>query len=81
MERAYRRATAADADFLVPALVAAERSGGDRSMYERVFGLDGDGLAALFAGLLAEDVPGSELCCESFWVALEGGERAGCIAT
>jgi GNAT superfamily N-acetyltransferase len=80
-ERTYQRGTLGDVDFLVPAIIAAERSGGPRSLYERVFDLDEAALAGILRAVLSEEVPGSELCCESFWIASEGGERAGCIAT
>jgi ribosomal protein S18 acetylase RimI-like enzyme len=80
-ERTYRRGTLDDVDFLVPAIIAAERSGGPRSLYERLFDLDEAELAAILRAILAEELPGSELCCDSFWIALEEGEPAGCIAT
>jgi GNAT superfamily N-acetyltransferase len=80
-ERTYRRGTLDDIDFLVAALIGAERSGGAQSLYERLFDFGEPELAALLKGLFLEDVPGSELCCESFWLAIEAGRPAGCVAT
>lgn len=77
----YRRATIADIAFVTEAIAEAERSGAPASVYERVFGLDRAGLAALLEAMLREEIAGSELCCDSFLLALDDGLPVGCIAT
>lgn len=76
-----RRATLDDISFVTRAIIEAERSGTPRSMYERVFALDEAGLAELVTAMLREDLPGSELSCEAFLLALEGETKVGAIAT
>ncbi|MFO0617598.1 MAG: GNAT family N-acetyltransferase [Polyangiaceae bacterium] len=76
-----RSAVAADTDWLVTAIIEAEKSGTDATLFRRVFALDETAERAALASILAEDVSGSELAVESFLVAELDGVRAGCIAT
>lgn len=79
---AIRRATEEDLDFLVGAVIAAEESGQSFTSYERVFDLSRQELTSVVRALMAEGVPGTELSCESFRIALgDDGARAGCVAT
>jgi hypothetical protein len=80
-ELSYRRATIEDIALVTAAVVDAERSGTPRSLHERVFDLGQGELEALVDAMLREEVPGSELCCESFLLAVDGGEPVGAIAT
>jgi GNAT superfamily N-acetyltransferase len=79
----YRRGTIEDLDFLTGAILDAERSGAAHTVYERLFDLSPADVAATIKSMLAEEIPGSELCCESFLLAVEaeGGAPVGCIAT
>ena len=77
----YRRAPIDDIAVVTAAILEAERSGTARCSYERVFDLDQGELEALIDAMLREDVPGSELSCESFLLAIAGGEPVGAIAT
>jgi predicted GNAT family acetyltransferase len=81
-EISYRRATAADLEFVTTAILEAERSGTAHTVYERLFDLTGEELETTVKSMLAEEIPGSELCCESFLLALAAdGSPAGAIAT
>ncbi len=77
----FRRATLADLDFVATAIIEAERSGTGHTVYERVFDLPPDALRALVESLLREEIPGSELCCDNFVLALADGAPVGGIAT
>jgi GNAT superfamily N-acetyltransferase len=80
-ELSLRRATLGDLDFVTTAIIEAERSGTEQGVYERVFGLGRGDLAALLADVLREEIPGSELCCSNFLLALDAGVPVGGIAT
>ena len=82
-ELSYRRATASHLDFLAAAILEAERSGTAHTVYERLFDLTADELVSALKSMLGEEIPGSELCCASFLLALTepDGVPAGCIAT
>jgi GNAT superfamily N-acetyltransferase len=79
-ELSHVRGTIADLDFVTTAIVAAERSGTSYTLYERLFELTPDELVDTLRSMLREDIPGSELCCESFVLALVDGIPVGCIA-
>ncbi len=79
-ELSYRQATLADIDFCTAAILEAERSGSPHTVYEKVFDLDRAALSSTVNAMLGEDVPGSELCCESFTIALSDGNQIGCVA-
>ena len=72
-----RRASLADVDFVVTAIREAERSGGQKTTYERLFELEPAALDELLRRLLAEELPGSELSCDSFLLALDGAVPVG----
>lgn len=77
----FRLAEPDDLDFATAALIEAERSGADSTMYERALAVLPTELAPLLRALIAEDIPGSELCLSSFLLALDAGAPVGCIAT
>jgi len=81
VEFSYRRATLADIEFIVAAIIEAERSGGGFTAYERMFDILPDELPATLRTLLEEDMPGSELCCDNFLLAIDGTDPVGCLAT
>lgn len=80
MANLVRPADTTDADWLVTAILEAEKSGTDATLFRKVFALDEAAERAALAAILAEDVPGSELSVGSFLVAEIDGARAGCIA-
>jgi hypothetical protein len=77
----YRRATLKDREFVVQAILDAERSGAQATVYEALFGVDAEQLAQALRTILDEEIPGSELCCDNFWLALEERNPIGCLAT
>jgi GNAT superfamily N-acetyltransferase len=77
----YRGAGLEDIDFVATAIIQAERSYTDRTIYERVFGIPGAELVGFVKDMLSEDIPGSELCCSSWVLAMAGGTTVGGIAT
>lgn len=80
-ELSHRRGGIADLDFVAKAIIEAERSWTDRTIYERIFGIRADELPDMLKSLLTEEIPGSELCCDSFMLAVDGDAPVGCIAT
>lgn len=76
----FRPASADDLEFVIDCIVAAERSGQPRSLYERLFDLDETGLRALLREVCAEDLGGSELSVSSFLLATEEGRAIAGIA-
>ena len=77
----FRRGTVEDVEFITGAIIEAERSGTPRSMYEAVFNLSEAELRALLAAIVGQDIPGCELCCSSFVLALDGTTPVGALAT
>jgi ribosomal protein S18 acetylase RimI-like enzyme len=75
-----RNATIDDMDIVATSIIEAERSGTARGLYERLFDLTRDELRAILRAMLAEEVPGSEFCCDSFLLAVENGLPVGAIA-
>jgi ribosomal protein S18 acetylase RimI-like enzyme len=72
-----RQAVEADRDFLIEAILAAERGGAPCLSYCEIFGVGEDELRGLLGQILAEDFEGQELCTSGFLVALDGDEYAG----
>jgi len=72
-----RRGKAADSDFIVEAIIEAEKSGTNILSYCRIFALTEAELKSLFRKILEEDFEGQELCISGFLVAEVDGELAG----
>lgn len=72
-----RRAVPADRDFLIEAIVEAERGGAERISYCEIFSLTEGELRSLLAAILEEDFEGQELCISGFLVAEVDGVQAG----
>jgi GNAT superfamily N-acetyltransferase len=73
----FREASPEDRPFIIESVLAAERSGTARSLYEALFGIDESQTREMLNAMLDEDLPGSELSLGSFTVACEGDE---CVA-
>lgn len=67
---------------MVTAILEAERSGSDATVYERVFDLSPAEVRALVREMVEQDLEGSELSCASFWLAVDddGSPVAGTAA-
>jgi len=72
-----RPAQPADREFLIEAILEAEKSGSDRIPYCAIFSLDEAELRTLLASILDEDFTGQELCISGFQVAEVAGQPAG----
>ncbi len=79
--RTYRRATRDDLEFITTTIVEADKSGTPATLYERVFDLTPDELRQTLGDILKEEISGCELCCESFWLAVDEGSPVGGLAT
>ena len=75
-----RKATAKDLDFLVEAVVSAEKSGTHVLSYSTIFGLDEQEVRRVLSAMIAENEGYCELSIDSFLVAEVEGELAGAIA-
>ena len=75
-----RRATAKDLDFLVEAVICAEKSGTDVLSYSTIFGLEESEVRRVLSVMIAENEGYCELSIDSFLVAEIDGEQAGAIA-
>jgi len=72
-----RPARASDREFLIEAILEAEKSGSDRIPYCAIFSLDEAELRALLASILDEDFTGQELCISGFQIGEVEGKPAG----
>jgi len=75
-----RKATAKDLDFLVEAVISAEKSGTDVLSYSTIFGLDEPEVRRVLSAMIAENEGYCELSIDSFLVAEIDGEQAGAVA-
>lgn len=75
-----RTATAQDIDFLVAAIVSAEKSGSQNLGLATLFGLSEAQVAPLIGAMLQEEVDGCELSISSFLIAEVQGRPAAAVA-
>jgi len=75
-----RPATSNDIDFLVEAVVNAEKSGTDILSYSTIFGIDEMEVRKVLAAMITENEGYCELSIDSFLVAEINGEYAGAVA-
>ena len=64
-----RQAGAEDIDFLIEAIIEAEKSGSEMISYCGIFGLSQAELIELMRKMLAEDLEGQQLCISGFAIA------------
>jgi len=76
-----RRATEADADFIVKAIIEAEKSGTDKLSYATVFGLNEAKVEEILKNAVLEDIPGNELCISGFIIAFIDGIPSGAVCS
>jgi ribosomal protein S18 acetylase RimI-like enzyme len=75
-----RKGEARDIPFIIDAIVAAEKSGSEIFSYSKIFEMTENEVRKYFAAILAEDVPGQELCYSEYMIAEVNGTHAGAIA-
>ena len=76
---AVREATTNDIDFLVEAIIEAEKSGSQILSYSKVFNLSEDELKKIFRSMLLEEIEGCEFSLSNYLVAETDHEIAGTI--
>jgi hypothetical protein len=76
-----RRATKADVDFIVKAIMGAEKSGTDKLSYATVFGLNESQVEEILKDTIMEDIPGNELCISGFMLAIIEGVPSGAVCS
>lgn len=74
-----REATLDDVDFIVEAIIEAEKSGSQVLSYSKVFNLSEEELRKIFRSMLLEEIDGCEFSLSSYLVAETNGDRAGTI--
>ncbi len=75
-----RRANTTDIDFLITAIIEAEKSGSEMISYCGIFNITEAELIKALRNMLDENVEGQELCISSFMIAEENGEKAAALA-
>jgi ribosomal protein S18 acetylase RimI-like enzyme len=80
MKTIIRKAGPADKDFLVTAIIEAEKSGSDLISYCAIFGISEDALRELLGGILDEEIEGQEICYAHFLIAEVDGTPAAAIS-
>ena len=76
-----RKATATDLNFLVEAVINAEKSGTDVLSYSTIFKLEEDDVRKILSEMIAENEGYCELSIDNFLIAEINGEYAGAIAS
>lgn len=79
MSIVIRPAQENDKEFIISAIVAAEKSGGEMTSYGGMFRMDEPAVRQLLSDMLDEDVDGQEVCIGSFLIAeVDGVPAAAC---
>jgi ribosomal protein S18 acetylase RimI-like enzyme len=77
----FRRATETDIDFVVEAIIEAEKSGTDLLSYSTMFELSEPDVKELLKNCLLEDIPSQELCLSGFMLALIDDVPSGAVCS
>lgn len=80
MNISIRRATVADKDFLITAIIEAEKSGHDTVSYCSIFGISLEELKELLCNILDEHIEGQEMYIPNFLVAEVNGEKGAAVS-
>ena len=75
-----REATVNDIDFIIEAIIEAEKSGSEILSYSTVFNLSEDELRKIFRLMLLEEIDGCEFSLSSYLVAETDGKAVGALA-
>jgi len=78
-EYTFREATENDVDYIVQAIIEAEKSGTDILSYSRIFDLPEKEIRNLFRQMLLEGIDGCEFSIASYIVAIQNEQIAGTI--
>jgi ribosomal protein S18 acetylase RimI-like enzyme len=78
---AIRQANNNDRDFVITAIIEAEKSGGDNISYCSIFGITEERLHKLLNDILDEEMEGQELCLSNFLIAEVDGKSAATLST
>ncbi|MDD5571070.1 MAG: GNAT family N-acetyltransferase [Bacteroidales bacterium] len=76
-----RRAEEKDIDFLIKAIIEAEKSGTDKISYCNIFKVNETELKNILKEILLEDIEGQELCISGFLIAEVNEKYAGAICS
>lgn len=73
----FRRAAIEDTDFIVEAIIEADKSGSDILSYTTLFSLNEKQVFDVLKKAVVEDITGQELCLSGFMIAEINGNYAG----
>jgi len=76
-----REATLNDVDFIVEAIIEAEKSGSDKLSYSAVFNLSEEKIKKIFRRILLEEIDGCEFSITSYLVAEIDNKVVGAIGS
>jgi len=76
-----KRATEADIEFIIKAIVAAEKSGTEKFSYSTMFGMSETEAEEIIRNAIEEDIPGQELCISGFMIAFIDGVASGAVCS
>jgi ribosomal protein S18 acetylase RimI-like enzyme len=79
MEFTFRLANAGDKEYVIDAIVEAEKGGHDIISYCSIFSLTEPEFRNLLGRMLDEDIEGQEVCLSNFMIAEMNGERAATL--
>ncbi len=77
----FRQATFKDVDFIIQAIIEAEKSGSDKISYCTLFDLSLENLQTALKEILSEDFEGQQLCVSGFQIAAIEGKNVGTCCT
>ncbi len=80
MNITIRRAAESDKDFLITAIIEAEKSGSDMVSYCSIFSISQAELKELLSNILDEDIEGQEMYIRDFLIAEVDGEPAAAVS-
>jgi ribosomal protein S18 acetylase RimI-like enzyme len=80
-EYIVREATLNDVDFIVEAIIEAEKSGGAKLSYSAVFNLNEEEIRKIFRSMLLEEIDGCEFSITSYLVAEFDKKAVGTIGS
>jgi ribosomal protein S18 acetylase RimI-like enzyme len=78
-EYTIRKATLNDVDFIIEAIIEAEKSGSEKLSYSTVFNLSESELRKIFRLMLLEEIDGCEFSLSSYLIAETENEIVGTI--
>lgn len=80
MEIIIRQAIESDSEFIVDAIITAEKSGSEKITYCEIFSISEEDLRNVLHQVLAEEIEGFEFCIQNFLIAEVNGKTAGAVS-